>query len=103
MISLFIWVVLVKIVSNAKDCRISLDIFIYVTLYSAIPIAHWTWLQGGLGSPVVLSKLKQIILPFIAGGMGLMFYITRFPEKLFRSGTVDIWGASHQVRKAAFY
>ena len=102
-ISLFIWVVLVKIVSNAKDCRISLDIFIYVTLYSAIPIAHWTWLQGGLGSPVVLSKLKQIILPFIAGGMGLMFYITRFPEKLFRSGTVDIWGASHQVRKAVFY
>ena len=95
-ITLFIWVVSVKINRNG-DCRIPLDIFIYVTLYSAIPIAHWTWLQGGITSPIVLEKLKQIILPFIAGGTGLVFYISRFPEKLFKSGTVDIWGASHQV------
>ena len=95
-ITLFIWVVSVKINRNG-DCRIPLDIFIYVTLYSAIPIAHWTWLQGGMTSPVVLEKLKQIVLPFVAGGTGLGFYLSRFPEKLFKSGTVDIWGASHQV------
>jgi len=94
-ITLFIWVVSVKINRNG-DCRIPLDIFIYVTLYSAIPIAHWTWLQGGMTSPVVLEKLKQIVLPFVAGGTGLGFYLSRFPEKLFKSGTVDIWGASHQ-------
>ena len=47
--------------------------------------------------PIVMAKLKQIIVPFIAGAIGLFFYITRFPEKVFKAGSVDIVGASHQV------
>ena len=83
--------------STNQDCRIPLAIFISVALYSVIPIAHWSWLQGGLHMPVVQDKLKQIVIPFIAGGVGLIFYVTRFPEKLFKAGSVDIFGASHQV------
>ena len=50
--------------------------------------------------PIVMAKLKQIIVPFIAGAIGLFFYITRFPEKVFKAGSVDIVGASHQVSPA---
>ena len=50
--------------------------------------------------PIVMAKLKQIIVPFIAGAIGLFFYITRFPEKVFKAGSVDIVGASHQVSSA---
>ena len=51
--------------------------------------------------PIVMAKLKQIIVPFIAGAIGLFFYITRFPEKVFKAGSVDIVGASHQVSSAS--
>ncbi len=44
------------------------------------------------------EKLCQIVLPFLIGGVGLIFYITRFPEKMFRAGSVDILGSSHQVK-----
>lgn len=93
---LFAWVVLYKCMSSWHSCKIPLDIFIYVVLYSAIPFAHWTWLQGGLESGIVIAKMKQTIMPFVSGGIGLLFYLTRFPEKLF-TGSVDILGASHQV------
>ena len=93
---LFAWVVLYKCMSCWHSCKIPLDIFIYVVLYSAIPFAHWTWLQGGLESGIVIAKMKQTIMPFVSGGIGLLFYLTRFPEKLF-TGSVDILGASHQV------
>ena len=100
-IALFTWVILVKCIANSDNCRIPLDIFIYVALYSALPIAHWVWLQGGFFQPVVLDKLKQIIIPFLAGGIGLLFYVSRFPEKQFK-GSVDILGASHQVCQRFF-
>ena len=53
--------------------------------------------------PIVMAKLKQIIVPFIAGAIGLFFYITRFPEKVFKAGSVDIVGASHQVSPAYIF
>ena len=95
---LFLWVILVKCMASWKDCRIPLDLFIYVVLYSAIPFSHWTWLQGGFGKAIVQAKMKQTIMPFVAGGIGLVFYLSRFPEKLLYKGTVDILGASHQVQ-----
>ena len=48
-IALFIWVILFKCIGTKKksgNCEIPLDIFIYVATYSAVPIAHWAWLQG---------------------------------------------------------
>ena len=96
-IAIFTWVVFFKCLAPGKDYRIPLDLFIYVILYSAIPFAHWIWLQeGGLGSWIVQAKMKQAILPFVNGGIGLIFYLTRFPEKMFK-GSVDLVGASHQV------
>ena len=47
--------------------------------------------------PVVLAKLQQIIIPFFAGAIGLFFYVTHFPERIFKAGSVDIVGSSHQV------
>ena len=47
--ALFIWVILFKCIGTKKksaSCEIPLDIFIYVATYSAVPIAHWAWLQG---------------------------------------------------------
>ena len=97
MIAIFTWVMFFKCLAPGKDYRIPLDLFIYVILYSAIPFAHWIWLQeGGLGSWIVQAKMKQAILPFVNGGIGLIFYLTRFPEKMFK-GSVDLVGASHQV------
>lgn len=99
-IALFIWVILFKCISTKKkssNCEIPLDIFIYVATYSAVPIAHWAWLQGGIMQPVVLAKLQQIIIPFIAGTIGLFFYVTHFPERIFKAGSVDIVGSSHQI------
>ena len=45
------------------------------------------------------EKLCQIFLPFVIGGVGLVFYISRFPEKIFKAGSVDILGSSHQVNE----
>lgn len=97
-ISLFLWVVFVNCFAKKVDCRIPLDIFISTAGYSVIPITHWVWLEGGLHSETVQEKLQQIIVPFLAGIGGLAFYVTRFPEKLCRAGSVDILGASHQVQ-----
>lgn len=94
---LFIWVIFVKILGCVKDAKIPLDMFILVALYSTIPITHWIWLQGGMFNGIVQAKLQQILIPFVAGAVGLVFYVTRFPEKQFQAGSVDLLGASHQV------
>lgn len=94
---LFIWVVFVKLVETSITCRIPLDIFIYLAAYAAIPMSHWIWLQGGPGTDLAQDKLRQIIWPFVAGGVGLGFYVSRVPEKMLRAKSVDIVGASHQV------
>ena len=96
MIVLFTWVVFFKCLAPGKGCTIPLDLFIYVILYSAIPFAHWICLQGGLGSWIVQAKIKQAILPFVSGGIGLIFYLSKFPERICK-GSVDFLGASHQV------
>ena len=47
----------------------------------------------------VKKKLQEVILPWGLGAFGFVFYLTRYPEKLWRkSGFFDIFGASHQVK-----
>ena len=44
------------------------------------------------------KKLQEVIVPWGFGAFGFIFYLTRYPEKLWRkSGFFDILGASHQV------
>ena len=44
------------------------------------------------------KKLQEVIVPWGFGAFGFIFYLTRYPEKLWRkSGIFDIFGASHQV------
>jgi len=38
-----------------------------------------------------------MVVVYVIASIGLLFYVSRFPERLFRTGVVDIWGASHQV------
>ena len=43
-------------------------------------------------------KLQEVIVPWGFGAFGFIFYLSRYPEKLWRkSGIFDIFGASHQV------
>ena len=44
------------------------------------------------------KKIQEVIVPWAFGAFGFIFYLTRYPEKLWRkSGFFDIFGASHQV------
>ena len=44
------------------------------------------------------KKIQEVIVPWAFGAFGFIFYLTRYPEKLWRkSGVFDIFGASHQV------
>jgi predicted membrane channel-forming protein YqfA (hemolysin III family) len=38
-----------------------------------------------------------MFVPYLLGGAGLFFYLTRYPERLVRRGRVDLCGASHQL------
>ena len=43
-------------------------------------------------------KLQEVIVPWGFGAFGFIFYLSRYPEKIWRkSGIFDIFGASHQV------
>ena len=38
-----------------------------------------------------------MFFPYGLGGLGLVFYLTRFPECCLPEGRVDLYGASHQI------
>jgi len=76
---------------------IPLSLFLALSLYVAIPFGHWVWMNGGFNNTTVLLRLKSMVIPFMIGGVGLCFYVSRFPEKVCKSGSFDLFGASHQV------
>jgi len=85
---------------RGKDGGVPLWMFIALSLYAVIPFSHWMWLNGGLDNPVVLLRLKSMVIPFLIGGVGLCFYVSRFPENFLhpeKTGYFDLFGASHQV------
>lgn len=43
------------------------------------------------------GKLHAIAVPYVAAAVGLTFYVSRYPERCCKAGSVDILGASHQV------
>ena len=40
--------------------------------------------------------LCWMVFPYLVAGLGVLFYISHFPERLI-PGQVDIYGASHQI------
>jgi len=87
---------------DSTKCPKSGGLQLYITLivacYFLVPLCHWIWLYGGLQNKLVLRKLQEVIVPWGFGAFGFIFYLSRYPEKLWRkSGIFDIFGASHQV------
>ena len=39
-----------------------------------------------------------MLATYVIAAIGLVFYVSRFPEKFCKEGRADIIGASHQVR-----
>ena len=99
---------------------VPLWMFLTLSLYVAIPFSHWVYMNGGLNNPLVLVwriadtsrtqlyrlkwwscfqlRIKSMVIPFMIGGVGLCFYVSRFPENLLQfNGCFDLFGASHQV------
>ena len=44
-----------------------------------------------------LQMVLWMVFPYIIAGLGVMFYVTHFPEIHSCSGTFDIYGSSHQI------
>ena len=59
-------------------------------------------------SPIPPGGLKKFIcactdVASAKGGLGVLIYLLRFPEKLLPPGTVDLWGSSHQLWHALIF
>ncbi|XP_062499247.1 progestin and adipoQ receptor family member 3-like [Corticium candelabrum] len=65
-----------------------------VSLFGIIPFIHWITTVSFAVSILQLFYPKVLIL-YLLGSIGALFYATRFPEKFF-PGHVDLFGASHQ-------
>ena len=63
-----------------------------VPLQAALFLALGSWVNH-----LRTRKLVWLLATLVAVAVGLVFYVSRFPERVFRTGSVDIWGASHQV------
>ncbi|TRY79575.1 hypothetical protein TCAL_11192 [Tigriopus californicus] len=83
--------------SSPRTTKIQLFFFVAMGMYALIPFAHWACLEGGLSSLAVQNKLNAMMVPYGIAGIGLCFYVSHFPEKVFNTGQVDVFGASHQV------
>jgi len=78
--------------------KVSLPMFFTVALYSAAPFGHWIHLSPSIeNSNVDFTMISWMFLPFLLGGVGVVFYVSHFPETVVPCGRVDLCGASHQI------
>ena len=96
-VALFCAVVLLKIAPGKKTAMLELALFLGLGLYVLVPLGHWAAMRGGVGDAAVAGKLTDLLVTYGLAAVGLVFYVTRFPEKVYNRGAVDIVGASHQV------
>ncbi|OQR66811.1 progestin and adipoQ receptor family member 3-like [Tropilaelaps mercedesae] len=71
---------------------------VLIAMYVAaalIPTGHWVLLDG-LHSSIVQLLLPRVIIMFVYAGLAFVIFARRFPECLY-PGTVDYFGASHQI------
>ena len=112
---LFGSVLWLKYKPRTNSSKVSLPMFFTVSLYSVAPFGHWIVLSSSLADNNVDSTVKTIFLlsnlifsffaqmiswmffPFLLGGVGVIFYVSHFPECVVPCGRVDMCGASHQI------
>jgi len=75
-------------------------IFIGIALYAVTPLTHSAIVSK---SSISIAHIAWLLLPYLQGGLGVLVYLLRFPEKLLPPGTVDLWGSSHQLWHAFIF
>jgi len=81
-----------------SSTKVSLPLFFSVALYSVAPFGHWIHLSFSIENSNVDSlMICWMFFPFLLGAVGVLFYVSHFPESMAPLGQVDICGASHQI------
>jgi len=95
---LFSSVLWLKYKPRTNSSKVSLPMFFTVALYSIAPFGHWVLLSSSLeNNNVDSTMISWMFLPFLLGGVGVIFYVSHFPESVVPCGRVDLCGASHQI------
>jgi len=95
---LFGSVLYLKYSPASSNTKVSLPLFFSVAIYSVAPFTHWIHLSQEIeNSNVDSTMICWMFLPFILGAIGVLFYISHFPEVAVPCGCVDFYGASHQI------
>jgi len=96
--ALFGSVLWLKYKPRSGTSKVSLPMFFTVALYSAAPFGHWVHLSSSVeNSNVDSTMISWMFFPFLLGGVGVLFYVSHFPEAVVPCGRVDLCGASHQI------
>lgn len=83
---------------KSPKSQVSLPLFMALALYSVAPFAHWVSLSNLIvNSNVTNTMVLWMVFPYIVAGVGVLFYVTHFPEITCCSGTFDLYGSSHQI------
>ncbi|UJR28454.1 hypothetical protein I4U23_009694 [Adineta vaga] len=76
--------------------NIHVTLFVTISLFGIIPSLHWYYLEGGWSNPFVQHFFPKILILYGILTIGVLAYLTKFPERLF-PGCFDILFASHQI------
>jgi adiponectin receptor len=96
MLVLAVGAVLSVIVHKLRTNRsIRVAAFAALATYGFVPMIHWVQLQGGLFSPVSVAFLPKFLCMYLCAGIGLTFYLTRWPERSISNRFVSLCGHSH--------
>jgi len=83
---------------TSSGSKVSLPLFLFMALYSVAPFAHWVSLSHlQTNTNVTDTMLWWMVFPYLVAGVGVIFYVSHFPEVSCCSGKFDIYGASHQI------
>ena len=72
--------------------RVTSLVFLFLAIHSLVIMAHWIHLAQHMAH----SDVLWMCIPYILGGVGVFFYLSRIPESICCS-EFDICGASHQI------
>ena len=110
---LFTSVVVLNFGKSGRDSSPILP-FIGIAVYAVAPLAHWASVSE---RTVDATTFAWLLLPYLQvtclhlattficakGGLGVLVYLLRLPEKLLPPGSVDLWGSSHQLWHALIF
>merc|ERR1711936_294437 len=96
--SIFGSVFWIKYRARSSPTKVPLALFLMLALYAVAPFGHLIHLST-LVQQTNVTKLMILwmFFPYVVGAVGVLFYISHFPESLVPPGNVDICGASHQI------